>query len=142
MNVEYLSRTRNKLLQYFALMVTISSIIACMPWYEIILETNDVASLKVIDTGSNKSTHLKISGLALHSALTVKDITTEKEMDSMNIFVHLVPAKKGLSGSFVFETDVPQDIDIVRFGKFKVVIWKRRIPLAVMDSDGALQDGI
>jgi hypothetical protein len=113
-----------------------------MPWYEIILETNDVASLKVIDTGSNKSTHLKISGLALHSALTVKDITTEKEMDSMNIFVHLVPAKKGLSGSFVFETDVPQDIDIVRFGKFKVVIWKRRIPLAVMDSDGALQDGI
>lgn len=93
----------------------------------LILEAKDVQSFKIIPSESSGDKILKISGLAFHSSLAVNEITTTHKGDSLNIYVHLAPAKKGLSGDFSHELSIPETINIVRFGKNKTVIWKRGV---------------
>jgi len=98
----------------------------CAAGNDIILEYKDVQSFKLIELPDRPGHGLKISGLAFHSALSVDKMTTETVDTALIIYIHLVPAKPGLSGSFEYELTVPDSIREVRFGRERVVIWKRK----------------
>jgi hypothetical protein len=107
----------------FSMMLFLIS--SCAWGGQMILESKDVQFFKVSDEFLSKSNLLKISGLAFHSSLVVKEITTSQEGDVLNIYVHLVPAKKGLTGNFSYEISFPETVKIVRFGNNNIIIWKR-----------------
>jgi hypothetical protein len=92
---------------------------------EMILKFSDVQFFKIRETKSDPTISLEVSGLAFHSAMAVKETKVITEGNTETVFVDLTPAKKGLSGSFVFEFSVPNNIDIVQFGPDKHLIWKR-----------------
>lgn len=91
-----------------------------------VLEKKDVQFFKVSDIPTRTPHALKISGLAFHSALAVEKISTITEGQSLTVFIHLVPAKPGLSGSFEYELTIPDSISDVKFGNEKVEIWNRK----------------
>lgn len=91
---------------------------------DIILEFKDVQFFKALETSSLPMT-IKLSGLAFHSSLAVKTITTKAYDHSLQVLVHLAPATKGLSGSFEYSVVVPTTVNAVTFGKAAVSIWDR-----------------
>jgi len=97
--------------------------LACAP--EMILESKDVQFLKVDEINSGTSKQLKISGLVLHSAWAVSEVTQSQKDDSLHILVHLVRAREGLSGNLSYETVIPPAVSVVRFGNQKTIIWSR-----------------
>lgn len=98
---------------------------ACSAGTKMILEYKDVQFPKVQETKNNNSVSLNISGLAFHSSLAVSNIETRIENHSLMVYVNLIIAKEGLSGSFSYELAVPNSIDEVRFGNEKILIWSR-----------------
>ncbi|WP_211443997.1 hypothetical protein [Collimonas humicola] len=98
---------------------------ACAQGSEMILESKDVQFFKMVEAVSSSSPILEISGLAFHSSLAVSEMTSKLENESLSIFVHLVPVKKGLSGNFTYEIPVLSGVNEIRFGNQAVVIWKR-----------------
>lgn len=111
---------------HLALLLVITGTSACAQESAMILELKDVQSFQIKQINSSPVT-IAFSGLAFHSALAVQDITTFQENDSMQVLVHLTPAKEGLTGTFSDAVKVPGSVNTVSFGKNKVVIWDRRI---------------
>jgi hypothetical protein len=93
-------------------------------WDTTVLEYRDTMQFKAVSLPSPQPT-VRISGLSGHSALAVKKITTEKEGSSIIVLVHLFLAKEKRSGSFEYDVPVPDSVNEIRFGKGKVLIWKR-----------------
>lgn len=90
-----------------------------------ILELQDVQHFDLEILSESDPLTIKISGLAFHSALAVKDMRLEKKEHEIQIMIFLSLAKKGMSGSFEYVLQLPHDIDIVTFGKESKVIWNR-----------------
>ena len=90
-----------------------------------ILEFRDVANFSVEQTGTPEQIKLTISGLAMHSALAVERMVTEIHGDTMGLKLILVLARKGMSGSFTFQVDIPPTVSKVEFGDRKERIWLR-----------------
>lgn len=105
--------------------MTVLLITACNASDSMILEYKDVQSIKATEIPDRTPLALKISGLVVHSALSVEKITTTAEGSSLIVYVHLAIARPGLSGRFERELPVPDSINEVRFGNENVVIWKR-----------------
>jgi hypothetical protein len=98
---------------------------ACAWGDQMVLEAKDVQFLKVIEVNSSPAQVLRISGLAFHSSLAVDKVTANVDGNSLEVKVHLVPTRKGLTGNFTYEAAIPDSVDVVRFGNEKTVIWKR-----------------
>lgn len=109
-----------------SLLLVTMFMVNCAGAHDMILEAKDVQFFKVEAVKSTGTTKLRISGLAFRSALSVRNITTEKNGSTMIVLVHLGLAKKGTSGSFAYEVDVPESITEVRFGKESTLIWQRK----------------
>jgi hypothetical protein len=90
-----------------------------------ILEHKDTQFLKVTELADRSPLALRVSGLAFHSGLAVDRITIQTRGSSLTIYVHLTPARAGLSGSFEHEVEIPTSVNEVQFGNSEVVIWRR-----------------
>jgi len=90
-----------------------------------ILEIDFVPGLKVEISTESDIEYLQISGLCMHSSLVVTRITEKVKDDEMLILVKLGLARKGYSGSFCYRVRLDENINIVKFGNEKAVIWTR-----------------
>jgi hypothetical protein len=103
-----------------------------------ILEARDVANFRVVETNSPSAPTLKLSGLAMHSAMTVGDIVVDTKADSAAVLVHMKsPPVSTASGSFEFVYPVPDHIKVVYFGMDGTPVWRRGAgPLVPTQADG------
>src|SRR5947207_3424183 len=88
-----------------------------------ILELKDVQNFQC--TEKQQATALQISGLAFHSALAIEKMTSKRRDQDLIIELHLVRARRDLSGSFDFNIPVPTGVTRVLFGKERREIWKK-----------------
>lgn len=93
-----------------------------------VLEAKEVANFSVVETSASTAPTLKLSGLAMHSAMTVSDIVVETKGDSAVVLVNMTspPARTG-SGSFDFVYRVPDDVNAVYLGRDRTAVWKRGV---------------
>jgi hypothetical protein len=108
-----------------ALLVVVSSAELYNTLDHMVLESKDVQFFKVEELPGTRPTRLRISGLAFKSAMAVRKITTEEDGTAVVVLVHLSLAKRGTSGSFMYDLPVPDSVNEVRFGSSKVSIWRR-----------------
>ncbi len=106
-------------------LVFIVATMSCSAKDDMVLDYKDVQFFKLKETNGHPPYSLELSGLAFHSALAVEKIDTDVNQPVLTVYVHLVPAKKGLSGSFEYKFIVPQDVSEVRFGNDQHKIWVR-----------------
>jgi hypothetical protein len=98
---------------------------ACSRLNNMILELKDVQFFKAQETSASPRT-IRLSGLAFHSALAVRDVTaTQNGASSLQVLVHLMPTAPGLSGNFTYEFVVPDSVNTVTFGNEDALIWRR-----------------
>jgi hypothetical protein len=95
---------------------------ACEPMNANVLQLKDVQGLSV--TWSKEKRVLSVKGLAFHSALAVESMRIERKGNRLLILLYLVPARRGLSGSFEYEVPVPVDVREVLFGSKAESIWR------------------
>ena len=88
-----------------------------------ILELKDVQHFQAVQ--KRDASELQISGLAFHSALGVKKMTTEWKGQDLVIKLHLVSAGEKYSPRFDYTVAVPADATRVLFGKDRKEIWHR-----------------
>lgn len=98
---------------------------SCTLAKEVVLEAKDVQFFKIYEIKSSTSEELKISGLAFHSTMAVKNIKVIQEKETITIFVYLTPTKAGMSGNFDYTLPIPGSVNVINFGTSKVIIWKR-----------------
>jgi hypothetical protein len=58
--------------------------------------------------------------------LAVERIEVHKDDDAMVVLVYLTLARDGLTGSFDYTLDVPENVNFVYFGTSRKLIWKRQ----------------
>ena len=97
---------------------------ACGHEGDMVLALNDVQFFKAQEISTSPVT-IRLSGLAFHSSLAVRNITTLQGSDSLQVLVHMAPAVSGMSGSFSYDLVVPASVDRVSFGEEKALIWDR-----------------
>lgn len=107
--------------------ILILLMMSCTYGCTMLLECKDVFSFEVHETQSKPIVTLDISGLAMHSSWAVEKIKTKTEDKSLSVLVYLTLARPGLSGSFIYNFDVPGHVDSVTFGPDRCLIWKRGI---------------
>lgn len=90
-----------------------------------ILEYKDIANFTLSKDNSGSNTTITISGLAFHSALAVGDIDEQVNDHILTVKIHLVLARKGLSGRFKYKLNIPDDVSEVQFGEKGTTIWRR-----------------
>jgi YD repeat-containing protein len=96
----------------------------CEP--DMVLALKDVQFFNAQEISSSPLT-IRVSGLAFHSLLVVREITTAQEGDSLLVLVHLIPARQGLSGTFRYDLVVPDSVNKVAFGEQRTLIWDRTL---------------
>jgi hypothetical protein len=90
------------------------------------LEYRAVAGFKAREI-PGPARRLKISGLAMHSALFVGRIESKIDGPVETVLVHLTPiGSAGMSGNFDYDVDIPPSVNEVRFGTEGTVIWRRK----------------
>lgn len=112
----------------FILFVLLTTI-GCQPMSPTILEFKDVQFFKLdtISTTENQD-ELKLSGLAFHSALCVREIKQKKYSNEVQIIVYLSRCKKELSGRFEYFITISKNVEKVTFGNNRAVVWNRENP--------------
>ena len=111
-------------LLWIASLCVLCSMAACIHEFGMILELKDVKFFEAQEVSSSPLT-IRLSGLALHSALVVRNIATLHNEDSLQVLVHLMPTMPGRSGSFSYDLAIPGSINRVSFGEKKALIWER-----------------
>jgi hypothetical protein len=91
-----------------------------------IVEAKDVKFYEITEIRKDSKTVVRIDGLVFHSSLAVQRIEIQKRDEAAVIYVFLVPAKKGLSGSFTTEVPIQGDVQRILFGKSEVQIWPKQ----------------
>lgn len=94
-----------------------------------ILEAKDIQNLQVTANREPNGTTIRVSGLAFHSALAVKDFEIKREGKTLVLSLHLVRAQKGLSGSFAYSVPLPDGVERVLIGVNRVEIWPKHSDL-------------
>ncbi|HYG30815.1 MAG TPA: hypothetical protein VD887_11445 [Allosphingosinicella sp.] len=93
--------------------------------YPPVAAAKDVKFNRLVVEQTGAGTKLIVGGLVFHSSLAVKHVNVEGETRQPNVMVYLTPAKRGLSGTFIIEADLPDRVDCVSFGPDAQVIWSR-----------------
>lgn len=113
-----------KLIKHFLMVSLLSINISCESDATMILEYEDIQFFKA-NLSSSEPRLLIVEGLAFHSALSVGEIKTTKDADTVNVKIYLVSANAGSSGSFKYEVTLANDVKKVTLGEKKYVIWKK-----------------
>ena len=112
------------LLPFFTFLILIAYTAAFGHEGDMVLALSDVQFFKAQEISTSPVT-IRLSGLAFHSSLAVRNITTLQGSDSLQVLVHMAPAVSGMSGSFSYDLVVPASVDRVSFGEEKALIWDR-----------------
>jgi hypothetical protein len=107
------------------LIIALLCLTACGIGQAKILEAKDVQFFKVESIGQTPNEHLRLSGLAFNSAMTVKQIAVERHGSQPAVLVYLELARSGKSGSFTYELTIPSWAQQVTFGTAATIIWSR-----------------
>ena len=105
-------------------LVFVCALGACAHESDMILALRDVQSFDAHEFGTSPMT-IRLSGLAFHSSLAVRNVSVAQNGSSLQVLVHLTPATAGLSGNFTYDLVVPESINTVIFGNEMAVIWRR-----------------
>lgn len=97
---------------------------ACAQEKKMTLELKDVQFFQAKQIGSSPLT-IRLTGLVFHSSLGIRNVTTLRDNQTLQILVHLVPATAKFSGNLDYSVTVPSSIQFVTFGKTKAIIWDR-----------------
>jgi hypothetical protein len=106
------------------LLLVAVAFIACAQEENMILELKDVQFFQAEQINTSPVT-IKLSGLAFHSSLAIRDVTTSQYGDSLQVLVHLTPVTGDMTGNLDYDFAIPSTINSVSFGKEKVIIWSR-----------------
>jgi hypothetical protein len=91
-----------------------------------ILEYENVASFKVVETNYGSSTNFEISGLCTNSSMNVDKVNYEQNNDTLNVIVfQILMRKEGAPGNFNEKININKQVNVITFGKNKKVVWKR-----------------
>jgi hypothetical protein len=85
--------------------------------------TDSIVPFRVEECSDASRTDLHLSGLVNHSALGIYKIVTEQENSTLQVLVHLALKH---DGNLDYTLSIPDDVDIVTFGKEGTAIWIRR----------------
>jgi len=96
----------------------------CAEDRDTILELKDVQFFQVLPINSSAGS-IKLSGVPMHSALAIRDISTSQHDETLQVFVHLTLVRDKLSGDLNYNLDIPVTVNTVTFGNENDVIWKR-----------------
>lgn len=107
--------------------ILILFLMSCAYGCTTLLKYEDVQFYKLRETQSKPVVSLEISGLAFHSSLAVDKIKTKTKDKSLAVLVYMTLARRGLSGRFTYNFDVPERVDSVTFGPDKHLIWQRSV---------------
>lgn len=89
-----------------------------------ILELKDVWGLKTAASVEDDGVcHLRVSGLAFHSALVVEQVKVERQGDQARIRVALALAKEGRTGFFDADVPIASGLRSVVFGNEGSSVW-------------------
>ncbi len=87
------------------------------------LERGNVQHLTVETVDAAGEHFVRISGLAMQSAMTVRRVETRTEDGIVRVRVLMTLAEQGRSGSFSVIVHVPPAIRQVEFGDEQAVVW-------------------
>src|SRR5258708_30730323 len=96
----------------FAFVLVAVAFVTCAEDYDRILELKDVQFFQVRQTNSSPVT-LKLSGLAFHSSLAVRNVTASQSDGSLQVLVHLTLTRGDLSGTFDYTLIIPPAVRTV-----------------------------
>jgi len=122
-----MTKTVGKVAASLGVIVLVVAIVpAYFYWfYNVTLERPNVIGLNVAEIRDSGFLTVRISGLSGQSALSVKDISTQRAGSSVVVLVHLFLARRETSGSFKYDVLVPDSVNEIRFGEDMAIIWQR-----------------
>jgi hypothetical protein len=100
---------------------------ACRALTTMTLERQATLQLEVVPIlDQSRSLRVRISGLSGHSAMSVYDAKVRRSGDALDVLVRLELARGPDSrGDFKLDVEVPEDINVIRFGTSREEIWHR-----------------
>lgn len=107
------------------LFLVVFGLMAQVAFGETLLNYGDIQFFKVVESNSSNGTVLNVSGLAMHSALAIKEIKATVKGNLLFVSIGLTLANGKNSGSFSYQVEVPKDVTAVYLGKDEYLIWKR-----------------
>lgn len=113
-----------ELTSWFIIIVIVFVSSACAQEGDMTLELKDVQFFQAKQIDSSPIT-IRLTGLVFHSSLGIRNVTTLRDNQSLQILVHLVPATAKFSGNLDYSVTVPSSIQSVTFGQTKAIIWDR-----------------
>ena len=113
----------------FIAVLLVFLLVSAFDWIDMskILEMENVHLFKMeMDNVTQIPT--SISGLCFESAYSVSEIQSKKEGNALIILVKIHPVgRKGESGNFNYHFDITNDIDEIKFGEKKTILWTRNV---------------
>jgi hypothetical protein len=88
-----------------------------------VLEQKDVQNFSVSAPEAPGLRLVRVTGLAMHSALAVERVETQTEAGTVRIRVVMALAKQDQAGTFDVVVQVPASVKQVGFGDERTVIW-------------------
>ena len=96
-----------------------------MWWHTVVLERISIAQLKIVEHTRSGLTIVHVSGWCLDDAYAIKRITATVEGSSINLLVYAFLVRSGKTGAIEYDVTIPPSVNELRFGKERVVIWRR-----------------
>jgi len=92
-----------------------------------VLELNHWQRLEVSDVPRNGEDIVHISGPFIDSGLAITNVSTRRHGTSIIVLVHafLTQAGFGDNGRLQYDVIVPANVNDIRFGNNKAIIWQR-----------------
>ncbi|MGA3082525.1 MAG: hypothetical protein ABSD44_14325 [Terracidiphilus sp.] len=90
-----------------------------------VLERKYVVGLRADEFQHGGIHVVRISGLCGHSSMSVYDVKAQRLDSSINVLVYINLVLPGTKGYINYDVPIPDGVNEVRFGKEKVVIWRR-----------------
>ncbi len=94
-------------------------------WYSIVLECGRVSQLKVVEQRQSGITIIHVSGRCAEEFYDVKRVEAIVDGSSINLLVYASIMRPGATGEIEYAVSDPASVNEIRFGKQKVVIWRR-----------------
>ena len=113
------------------IVVVILGIAAYMIWWHtVVLNRRSIVKLTVVEHTNSGATVVHVSGLCGDDGYSIKRIAIAVEGSSITMFVYASIVRPGKTGWFEYDVPVPPSVNEIRFGKDKVLIWRRESPMS------------
>jgi hypothetical protein len=107
------------------MLAVVAAAISLISHYTTVLERGIAMDFNAVEIRGEGIPKVHLSGFCGNSSMSVKNVTFDREPHSVTVLVHIFLTRKGTTGNFSFDVPVPEGIDEIRFGKERVVVWRR-----------------